>query len=541
MTVSGLSAGTTYYFALKTSDESLNSSSVSNVVSGTTSAAPCVEHWGCSAWSSCSNNQQTRSCTDSSNCGTTVNKPAIVQSCTVTPNPTPTPGTRCTENWACNDWSSCLNNEETRTCTDLNHCSANNIKNEKRSCQEDRVDTSAPTTGVITVPTVINKNWVKLSLSGQDNQTASAKLRFSYSLNGGPKKILTGSTVIIRNLRNGANTLQVSALDEANNEDATPTVAQLNVKSIQRIITIPSTGGPSLIRIFDYLGNLLSQFHAFPAYRHLGGSIALIDINNDGPEEIAVAPGRGGKPEVKFFDQAGKFQSSFMAYPERFRGGVNLAAADMNGDGINEIITAPASGTGPLLRIFTPTGELIAETSAFDTGFTGGVTVATGLTDLSGHALLAVAPASNGQPIVRLFALENGKLILKTTTEIGHTSQLVGVSLAVGSINGKDQQLIASFTEGKQEPTVFVLSSDLSPLKEFAAGTSNFIGGLRVAAGDAEKFDNQAEIMVSAYSNTRQKIQIFSPGSAFSQNSVVRSFNPYGWSRFGINAVIGNW
>jgi hypothetical protein len=157
----------------------------------------------------------------------------------------------------------------------LNHCSANNIKNEKRSCQEDRVDTSAPTTGVITVPTVINKNWVKLSLSGQDNQTASAKLRFSYSLNGGPKKILTGSTVIIRNLRNGANTLQVSALDEANNEDATPTVAQLNVKSIQRIITIPSTGGPSLIRIFDYLGNLLSQFHAFPAYRHLGGSIEV--------------------------------------------------------------------------------------------------------------------------------------------------------------------------------------------------------------------------------------------------------------------------
>ncbi|MBI2042570.1 MAG: fibronectin type III domain-containing protein [Candidatus Nealsonbacteria bacterium] len=40
MTVSGLSAGTLYYFAIKTIDEALNSSAISNVVSDTTSAAP---------------------------------------------------------------------------------------------------------------------------------------------------------------------------------------------------------------------------------------------------------------------------------------------------------------------------------------------------------------------------------------------------------------------------------------------------------------------------------------------------------------------
>ncbi|MDO8741507.1 MAG: CARDB domain-containing protein [Candidatus Woesearchaeota archaeon] len=42
----------------------------------------CTESWSCSEWSSCVNNQQTRTCTDANNCGTTANKPATTQSCT---------------------------------------------------------------------------------------------------------------------------------------------------------------------------------------------------------------------------------------------------------------------------------------------------------------------------------------------------------------------------------------------------------------------------------------------------------------------------
>lgn len=41
----------------------------------------CIESWSCNSWSSCLNNQQTRTCSDSNNCGTTINKPAIVQNC----------------------------------------------------------------------------------------------------------------------------------------------------------------------------------------------------------------------------------------------------------------------------------------------------------------------------------------------------------------------------------------------------------------------------------------------------------------------------
>lgn len=120
----------------------------------------CVENWQCTVWSNCSNNIQTRTCTDLNNCSTTLNKPATSRSCTVSctenwscsswaPSVCPVsrlqtrtctdlndcgttinkpPLTRsctylCTENWSCGSWSACANNQQTRTCTDLNNCS----------------------------------------------------------------------------------------------------------------------------------------------------------------------------------------------------------------------------------------------------------------------------------------------------------------------------------------------------------------------------------------------------------------------------------
>ncbi|MCX6748103.1 MAG: hypothetical protein NT076_00705 [Candidatus Pacearchaeota archaeon] len=41
----------------------------------------CSENWNCTVWGECLNNQQTRTCTDMNNCGTTSNKPLISQFC----------------------------------------------------------------------------------------------------------------------------------------------------------------------------------------------------------------------------------------------------------------------------------------------------------------------------------------------------------------------------------------------------------------------------------------------------------------------------
>lgn len=42
----------------------------------------CTENWQCSAFGTCVNGVQTRTCVDSNNCGTNLNKPSEQQSCT---------------------------------------------------------------------------------------------------------------------------------------------------------------------------------------------------------------------------------------------------------------------------------------------------------------------------------------------------------------------------------------------------------------------------------------------------------------------------
>jgi hypothetical protein len=62
---------------------------------------PCTEDWQCTPWGDCIGGQQTRTCTDLNNCGTTNNKPPETQTCT-------TGGNEC-ENWQTNhpEWIFC--------------------------------------------------------------------------------------------------------------------------------------------------------------------------------------------------------------------------------------------------------------------------------------------------------------------------------------------------------------------------------------------------------------------------------------------------
>src|SRR5262249_21648012 len=67
---------------------------------------------------------------------------------------------------------------------------------------------------------------------------------------------------------------------------------------------------------------------------------------------LAVGADLGGTPEVKLYDATtGVLRLDFNAYESSFKGGVRVAVADMNGDGIPDIITAPGGVKVTLINV----------------------------------------------------------------------------------------------------------------------------------------------------------------------------------------------
>ncbi len=74
---------------------------------------------------------------------------------------------------------------------------------------------------------------------------------------------------------------------------------------------------------------------------------------NSGNDFVVVGADAGSQPLVRLVDRAtGTVRLEFLAYAAGFRGGVHVATADLNGDGINDIITAPGFGGGAHMRSF---------------------------------------------------------------------------------------------------------------------------------------------------------------------------------------------
>ena len=71
---------------------------------------------------------------------------------------------------------------------------------------------------------------------------------------------------------------------------------------------------------------------------------------------IITAPGPGGGPNIKIWDSTNTYlRGQFMAYEPSDRGGVNVAAGDVDGDGHDELVVAPATNNRALVKIYDVT------------------------------------------------------------------------------------------------------------------------------------------------------------------------------------------
>jgi hypothetical protein len=176
------------------------------------------------------------------------------------------------------------------------------------------------------------------------------------------------------------------------------------------VLGVDAGGGPH-VRILRLDRSVFDEFMAYdPAFRG-GIRVAVGDVTGDGRADLLLGAGPGGGPHVRVVTYAGgarQERAGAMVYDIGFRQGVFVAAGDVTGDGVAEIVTSADAGGGPHVRVLrydpgVPGGLVgVSEFFAYDAAFRGGVRVAAGVIGGSGRVVTGAGPG--GGPHVGLFA-----------------------------------------------------------------------------------------------------------------------------------------
>jgi 2',3'-cyclic-nucleotide 2'-phosphodiesterase (5'-nucleotidase family) len=263
-------------------------------------------------------------------------------------------------------------------------------------------------------------------------------------------------------------------------------------------VTGAGAGGQSQFKLMDASGNTMRQARAFGTFNG-PVSVAYGYLNNDGIKDIVVAAGPGGGPHVKVFDGlSGNEIASFFAYDASFRGGVNVAVGDLNGDGRLELITGAGAGGGPHVKAFAlnfsagrATTQEVASFFAYAPSFRGGVSVAAGDVNGDGASDIITGAGPGGGPHVKAFGFGAPAPALGARQELASfyaydANFRGGVSVASGNINGlgPDEIITGAGAGGGPHVKAFSRSTEgtLSTVSSFFAYDPSFRGGVEVGS-----------------------------------------------------------
>lgn len=269
------------------------------------------------------------------------------------------------------------------------------------------------------------------------------------------------------------------------------------------IIVGTASGLSPQVRIFSNDGTPRGQFYAYQKSFRGGVRVAACDLDGDGRDEIVTAPGPGALPNIKIFDVYGNqvLAKQIWVLDGKSKRGVNIACGDVTGDGKAEIIAGASIGSGQV-TVHHANGSRTANFWPFGRTSHNGVQVAVG--DVSGDQTKDILVSTeNGSPQVRSYT-PRGKRLSLTLNPFANNFR-GGVSLASGDLNGDGMTFVVVSPGAHAQPTVKTYpASDKKLETEFFSYSKNFTGGVRIASGDVDGDGVDDIITIPASGSTAQ-------------------------------------
>lgn len=215
------------------------------------------------------------------------------------------------------------------------------------------------------------------------------------------------------------------------------------------IVLAEDINNTGIIRIKTENNYLLGKFTAFRYKYQKGMRVAAGDIDGDGIDEIIAGSGPGKTTQVKVFDRYGTLLWQAEPFTNSYDSGVDVASGDIDADGIDEVIAGLFAGEKSLVAVLSENGERIEVFRAFEKEYLGGLNITAGDVDGDGTDEIIVGSAGDRVAEVRVFEA-NGRQKKIYYTPFGKTfSGSVDVTASDWEEDGKAEITMGQASEGQ--------------------------------------------------------------------------------------------